>query len=472
MKIDKEYPATHSMSTAWYVADEDGNVGIIDYNENGPVPWGIEQTCIENLVFGHEEGDSPSSYLPIDLNEKQICELIENPRSPIDEKEWYFDTIVQIDLAQEKDFIALAKNPDAKLRQCLSKKYGLYIIDCYKSFVGKRDYTYSRPLKNSSLRKMIDAKMIIKVYSQKDFNISDKWENDHPVYEYDFDKAPFYIYAQPYWNKLLAERINIPENPVKIDQLPVALRKRVHRVPFKFNTCEHFQIAEYATCSCTHNDNDTIVDGCRYSLLPKTSGGEAYFLVDLHEINFFPYCSEKNKYHCEYCTNNCTQCYEHVFTDRPTVMIIVSPYSKFDYGDMETSDIIIKNSIMLPFLPMIPRPFGIWPLIEDAKKVIKTNELETLYLRNSHYIEDMLRRYNPQVVIADAKALKALEKKYSLKNNAIDVCGIKYPFFRKADIKSNRAEIERLVSLPYQGKEFPRMISIEEMQEITKKNND
>ena len=26
MKIDKEYPATHSMSTAWYVADEDGNV--------------------------------------------------------------------------------------------------------------------------------------------------------------------------------------------------------------------------------------------------------------------------------------------------------------------------------------------------------------------------------------------------------------------------------------------------------------
>ena len=151
MKIDKEYPATHSMSTAWYVADEDGNVGIIDYNENGPVPWGLEHTCIENLVFGHEEGDSPSSCLPIDLNEKQIYELIENPRSPIEEKEWYFDTIVQIDLAQEKDFIAFTKNPDAKLMQCLSKKYGLYIIDCYKSFVDKRDHTYNRPLKNSSL---------------------------------------------------------------------------------------------------------------------------------------------------------------------------------------------------------------------------------------------------------------------------------------------------------------------------------
>ena len=52
MITDKEYPATHSMSTAWYAADEDGNVAIIDYNENGPVPWGAEtDLCIENIIF-------------------------------------------------------------------------------------------------------------------------------------------------------------------------------------------------------------------------------------------------------------------------------------------------------------------------------------------------------------------------------------------------------------------------------------
>ena len=35
MKFDKEYPATHSMETAWYAADEDGNVALIMYNDNG-----------------------------------------------------------------------------------------------------------------------------------------------------------------------------------------------------------------------------------------------------------------------------------------------------------------------------------------------------------------------------------------------------------------------------------------------------
>lgn len=36
MKTNTEYPATHSMSTAWYIVADDGNVGILDYNENGP----------------------------------------------------------------------------------------------------------------------------------------------------------------------------------------------------------------------------------------------------------------------------------------------------------------------------------------------------------------------------------------------------------------------------------------------------
>ena len=41
MLLDKEYPATHSMSTAWYMVDDDDNVAIIEYNENGPVPWDV-----------------------------------------------------------------------------------------------------------------------------------------------------------------------------------------------------------------------------------------------------------------------------------------------------------------------------------------------------------------------------------------------------------------------------------------------
>lgn len=57
MIIDKEYPATHSMSTSWYVVDDEGNVGIMDYNENGPVPWGVEETCGDELKYGHWEDE-------------------------------------------------------------------------------------------------------------------------------------------------------------------------------------------------------------------------------------------------------------------------------------------------------------------------------------------------------------------------------------------------------------------------------
>ena len=61
MKLNKEYPATHSMSTAWYVADEEGNVGIMDFNENGPVPWQTEETSVDYLVFHHVEDNKQKS---------------------------------------------------------------------------------------------------------------------------------------------------------------------------------------------------------------------------------------------------------------------------------------------------------------------------------------------------------------------------------------------------------------------------
>ena len=130
MKTDKEYPATHSMSTAWYVADEDGNVAIMDYNDNGPVPWETEQTCIESLIYGHQENSETKDFIAIDLTDDQIDDLMENPHRPEEEDLW-FDCIFEIDLDQEQDFLELAKNPDIQIELCISKKRGMYSVDCY-----------------------------------------------------------------------------------------------------------------------------------------------------------------------------------------------------------------------------------------------------------------------------------------------------------------------------------------------------
>ena len=60
MKTDKEYPATHSMATAWYMVDDDDNVAIIEYNENGPVPCDVPEEATEDLLFGPATGVSDS----------------------------------------------------------------------------------------------------------------------------------------------------------------------------------------------------------------------------------------------------------------------------------------------------------------------------------------------------------------------------------------------------------------------------
>lgn len=121
MKLNKEYPATHSMSTAWYIADEEGNVGIMDFDENGPVPWQTEETSVDELVFIHDENIQNNEYLTIALTEEQIDELLGEPH-PIEEEKFWGDSIVQIHLGKEQQFLELAKNPDFNIEFCISKK--------------------------------------------------------------------------------------------------------------------------------------------------------------------------------------------------------------------------------------------------------------------------------------------------------------------------------------------------------------
>lgn len=35
MQFDKEYPSTHSVSTAWYMVNDDDNIALLDINESG-----------------------------------------------------------------------------------------------------------------------------------------------------------------------------------------------------------------------------------------------------------------------------------------------------------------------------------------------------------------------------------------------------------------------------------------------------
>jgi hypothetical protein len=161
MKTDKEYPATHSMSTAWYIVDEEGNVGILYFNENGPVPKETEQTGIEDLMFGHEEDWEKKQTLPIELSEQQIFEMLSDPRLPEDTDFNYF-TVVEISKEKESEFLELAKADDVDIINCISKDLGLYQVDFEDAMIEARGKTPKHIRLRSTLKKMLDCNIIIK----------------------------------------------------------------------------------------------------------------------------------------------------------------------------------------------------------------------------------------------------------------------------------------------------------------------
>lgn len=125
MKTDKEYPATHSMSTSWYIVDDEGNVGIFDFSDNGPVPYNVKyDNCIYNLSAGMWVDGYDSAK--IELTDDQLLELLSDPINP-NELYYWDDKFVQIDTSREKEFQKLMKHKDIRLVSCVSKALGLYL---------------------------------------------------------------------------------------------------------------------------------------------------------------------------------------------------------------------------------------------------------------------------------------------------------------------------------------------------------
>jgi hypothetical protein len=469
MKIEKEFPATHSMSTAWYVADEDGNVAIMNYNDNGPVPWETEQTSIEELVYGHYEDYRTKDILTVDLTDDQIDDLMENPHQPESEKYW-IECIFQIDLEKETDFLSLAKNPDFEIELCISKKRGLYSVDCFKCIDdhGKEDVI----IESSSLKKMLDHGMIKQIYYPKNFFINDNWEDGKIVYEYHFSSAPYYIYAQPYWNDHLAEKINTPVNPVKLSQFPLALQNRIPRVPLKFSECQKFQIAEWHPCRFT--GDAVVIKGFEYQPIVLTDGSTAYVYTSQRGVNFHDYCSEKTKHDCKECSCACYTADENEYSDKPTVMFVFHPFTAYDYQMTVRSDDIIRRSIRISLLHKIPfkHPKGYYMSESDAKKEVTEDVLTDFFLKNHQHFADTVLRFNPQVIILEKKTKDLLSQKYLIDKRHITIEGNVFPYYMENEIEKHREEITKLALLPYRGIEMPYLISMEEMEEYKKNASD
>ena len=134
MKTNKEYPATHSMSTAWFAADEDGNVAIVHFGDNGPVPECISgaQDAVEEIVYQtFVETKDTCPCRTLNLTDQQALEIYDKSlKKPERYNDLICGSVVKIKKEMENTFFDEISKMDVwKEVTCLSQNLGLYFID-------------------------------------------------------------------------------------------------------------------------------------------------------------------------------------------------------------------------------------------------------------------------------------------------------------------------------------------------------
>lgn len=285
MLTDKEYPATHSMSTAWYCVDEDGNVGIIDIDDNGPIPAdGYEQNCVEDVFwedFAHDE----ILFKRLNLDAEQISQMLE----PMDIKdiwekekdidEWmnmsWMEVIVQVDMTKfdifKKAFDMEEEENHFRPLVCISVDKGLFFVD----------FSFNK----RGVELLEKNNVIIAKYKAPHYDYTDEEDIElRNKIRQENQKFPVYIYRQNYWPfHDPAMRETTPTIPIRIEQLPDSIRENIPRLPVKFKEKLCIQLAEYVPVSAV-NSIEYVYDGKIWSELAKEGEEKIYYHVKSHTI--------------------------------------------------------------------------------------------------------------------------------------------------------------------------------------------
>jgi hypothetical protein len=449
MKIDREYPATHSMSTAWYIVDEDGNVGIMDFDDNGPIPYEIGEHIIEELVIGVDTSANEED-LRVELTDDQIYEILGKPCSA--DKIWWSVCVIQIYPERTDEFLSIAKTDKNFIETCISKKLGIYQIDAV-------DYVTddNKIIPNSLLDYIIGLGIIKRVYKSLDF--IDLLDDSTPDCQCSFESLPYYIYAQPYDPGDMQELRIVPKHPVQIAQLPTALQNKVIRIPVKFKDTKYLQIARWVPCYGNIGD-DIEAYGCGYALLPVRNDEEAYCLTDILSSVPTPY------------DENSTGGYGYGIHYKqicsfPTVLVFHGPILnwKDSYHD-DFSEITLQSLFAQYFPPKLIKDNFNSLSTEEQKEIVKASPIKEIFRNNVYVFEYIVNRFKPHLILIDDNEFEIISSVYPIENHEMNISGCKYPVYATSEVDDNRDHLTELAKLPYRGFRYPLVISIDEMKKI------
>lgn len=275
MQTNKEYPATHSMDTAWYCVDEEGNVGLFAIEENGPIPEEYEMGLEVNDVFWHDFSIvNKDGVRDLNLSLEQITPMLLPVTTPDNWKKVRFkedswihneswdEVIIKIDMTKLSILLeAASKDKDKYNLVCLSRKEGYFFVQ----FAFNKEGVELLEKYNVVL-----ARYKAPVYG--DLEYSDETEQQADINNH----FPIFVYQEPFNPREgPAKRMTNPATPLKMAQLPKAIRERITKLPLKFRETEFIQIAEYVPVEV---DSTSIDVGGESWLEIRSSNNEIVYL--------------------------------------------------------------------------------------------------------------------------------------------------------------------------------------------------
>ena len=287
---DKEYPATHSMSTAWYCVDEDGNVGIFDICDYGPVPDGTEgDGNIDDMLWHNFSLENKEGFRDLNLTIEQIIPMLMPLEEPgnwkedsFEDESWVYNSswsevIIKIDMDKLPILIeAASMDKDDYDIVCLSRKEGYFFVE----------FAF-----NKKGVELLEKNHVVEE-KYKAPHYEDIWEDDDmrgnekrlEAQEAENHRFPIFIYQEEFYPyEGPAKRMSLPKHPMKKSQLPQKIRDKITQLPLKFKDAEKIQLAEYVPVY-VELVREEYGDGERWYELPSSNGDIIYYGEDSDRV--------------------------------------------------------------------------------------------------------------------------------------------------------------------------------------------
>lgn len=420
------------MTTSWFAIDEEGEVAIIEYDENGPVPNGTPESTESEIVMdimSCKEEDKPWKSLYL-TDEEIRCILADSQPVEDENNDYIYGLLVRVPRSRKIEFTRLARLMDDNLTVCLDKDETLFYLE-YRFGCSPEKYTYIKTALKSGV-----FKPIRRLFA------------DDAEYNVVMKGLPFFFYRQPYDPGCSVRRVVFPKYAMTEERLSEEARKKAYRLPLKFRNCENIQIAEFMPYSGYSLTTRTI-DGRYYMSIHTAEGTEAFIAS---ESIIHAGCGKQ----CRLCFSKGDRFHPTYSLQKnryPTVMIIKGiceiPY------DMESSfELPYSKAVFLPLVEGLPyeRSFSKLDVNIDDYPIMDMFQFCRFNL------EKNIRFFRPRVIILYKEIVGFIEEFYKIDDGMIDIAEEKYPIYIFEEIDRHIDEINELTEMPYRGEDIDWII--------------